>query len=360
MSEPHRDPATVVRAWMDAEQQAMAGLGFHPVERAAIPAEVDGISEEPCAYAMPLDDSGEWEALVTLRKLYGGKFGRAVTQDGPSAGLAHRPTEQLIRELKRYRPGEGVQGVTMGTAGHGDLPTAEYPALTRLRVTDPDEIPAAVAETVRTVREVYLPLVRGWADVDRLVELFDGPPPGRAARTFWLERRAVLHHLRGDGAGASAALDELAQLTGDTGIEALDVPDNAFADGMRVRLGQPTRAQQAEQALSDQLTAAEAFTARIGEIQGQATADDNHIRVVVAVSGDVLRLELDPQVMSMTSQALAERIMVALAAARADALRQVSAAMGNMYPASPSWEELASGAPVDMSAPLPPLPDFGR
>lgn len=336
----------------------MVDLGFRPVERDAVPTEVDGISEEPCAYVLPLDEAVEWEAHIALYKLYGGKFGATVRQHAPSAGLAHRPTEQLIRELKRHRPGEGVEHATTRTVGRDDLPPAGYAALERLEVTDPEEIPAVVAETVRAVREVYLPLVRNWADVDLLIAFFDGPPPSRPARRFWFERRVVLHHLRGDADATAAALDELEQITGDSGIATLDVSDRAFVDGMRTRLGQPTLGQEVEQAQSVQLTAAMDLTTRIGELRGEATAEDGLIHAVVAVSGDVLDLELDPDVMGMTARELSGRVMAVLAAARADALRQVNDAMGLPGP-NPSWDELRSGAPLDLAAPLPPIPDIG-
>jgi DNA-binding protein YbaB len=341
-----------------AERQAMADLGFLPVERDAALTEVDGISEEPSAYVLPLDDAVEWEAHVVLSKQYGTKFGATVRQHPPSAGLAHRPTEQLIRELKRHRPGEGVEHATTRAVDRDDLPPDGYAALARLEITGTEEIPTVVAETVRAVREVYLPLVRNWADVDLLIEIFDGQPPSRPARRLWLERRVVLHHLRGDADQTSAALDELEEVTGSTGIEALDVADRAFVDGMRTRLGRPTQAQEAEQAQSVQLTAAMDLTTRIGELQGEATAEDGLIHVVVAVSGDVLDLELDPEVMGMTARELSGRVMAVLAAARADALRQVSDAMGVAAP-NPSWDELRSGAPVDLAAPLPPIPDVG-
>jgi hypothetical protein len=213
-------PAALKRAWVTAEKQAMAELGFRPLRTEV--------------YAMDMDRPGDWEARVVLPKQ---SRGRAVGQEYPQAGVVHRPTERLIRELKGYGPGEGTDSVTVGTAGRRDLPTADHPALTRLRVADAGEIPDAVAQTARTVREVFLPLLRAWADPDRLAETFDGPPPpSRPAHRFWLERRAVQHHLRGDDAAARAALDELAQITGNTGIAAADVPDRAFADGLRARL----------------------------------------------------------------------------------------------------------------------------
>lgn len=198
----------------------MADLGFGPLR--------DEV------YVAPLDGSTDWEARVVLPKQSGGPG--QVLQEYPQAGLVHRDTERLIRELKGHTAGEGVDDVTVGTAGRTDLPEAEYPALVSLSVGDPSEITTVVAETVRMVRDVYLPLLLGLADVDRLVEVFDGPPPSRPARRFWLERRAVLHHLRGEDAAALAALAELASFTGSTGIEALDGPDRAFAAGLRARL----------------------------------------------------------------------------------------------------------------------------
>jgi hypothetical protein len=72
----------------------------------------------------------------------------------------------------------------------------------------------------------------------------------------------------------------------------------------------------------------------------------------------VLDLELDPDVMGMTARELSGRVMAVLAAARADALRQVNDAMGLPAP-NPSWDELRSGAPVNLAAPLPPIPDIG-
>lgn len=221
------DPGALRNAWLTAEREAMAALGFYPLRDEVYAAPLDGAGGRA---------AGDWEARVVLPKQSGSSRGAAIGQERPQAGIVHHPTERLIRTLKGYRPGGGPDDVTVGTAGRGDLPQADYPALAKLRVTAPGEIPAAVAETIRTVREVYLPLVRDWATTDSLLAQLDRPPLGPIARRYTLERRAVLHHLRGDNAAALAALAELSAIAGNSGIEAVDAHERAFLDGLRARV----------------------------------------------------------------------------------------------------------------------------
>jgi hypothetical protein len=114
----------------------------------------------------------------------------------------------------------------------------------------------------------------------------------------------------------------------------------------------------AERGIREHLAAAHALTARIGEVRGEGTDDDDLVRAAVTAGGKVLDLTLDPRVMRLASQDLADRTRAALEAARVDAERQVNAAMADAFRTNSSWEELVSGeVPVDMAAALPPLPE---
>jgi hypothetical protein len=219
----------IVRAWRSAEQAAMAELGFARMD-------ADGRVDDD-GYAADLDPSGEWVALVGLAKQYGGWRGRTVSQELPQAGLRHRPTEELIASLKGLPADPG--GTTVGMRLDPDLPEDRFPALATLQADDVSEVPAAVAETQRTVRDFFLPYLRERASVAWLLDYFEGVP-GRSFRSMWLERRAVLRMAAGDLAGAAATLAEFAAETGNTGIDELDAPDRAFVAGMRERLRQLT------------------------------------------------------------------------------------------------------------------------
>lgn len=114
----------------------------------------------------------------------------------------------------------------------------------------------------------------------------------------------------------------------------------------------------AERGIREHLAAARALTVQIGEITGSGADSAGLIHVVVAPSGKVLELTLDPRVMRMPSQTLAEEIKAALETARSDAERQVNDAMVDAFRTNPSWQDILSGeAPVDMAAALPALPD---
>jgi hypothetical protein len=210
-----------VRAWRAADREAMAELGFTAMGE-------DG-------YATDLDSSGDWVALVGLPKQYGGWRGQTVAQELPQAGLRHRPTEELIAALKGVP--DDPAATTIGIRLDADLPEEQFPALGKVEAADESEVPAAVAETVRTVREFFLPYLRERADPDWLREYFERTP-GQSFRTTWLERRAVLRMLAGDLSGAAEALAEFAAETGNTGIDEIDIPDRAFVAGLRDRLRQ--------------------------------------------------------------------------------------------------------------------------
>lgn len=113
-----------------------------------------------------------------------------------------------------------------------------------------------------------------------------------------------------------------------------------------------------ERGLREQLAAVHALTAKIAEVRGEGSDDTGLVHATVGTGGKVLDLTLDPRVMRMTSQDLAQHVLAALEAARLDAERQIQAATANAFRTNRSWEEILSGdAPIDMAAALPPLPD---
>lgn len=113
-----------------------------------------------------------------------------------------------------------------------------------------------------------------------------------------------------------------------------------------------------ERRLREHLAAVHALTAEIAAIRGEGSDDADLVHATMGTGGKVLGLTLDPRVMRMPSQDLAQHVMAALEAARLDVEQQIQAAMANAVRTNKSWEEILSDdAPIDMAAALPPLPD---
>jgi DNA-binding protein YbaB len=111
-----------------------------------------------------------------------------------------------------------------------------------------------------------------------------------------------------------------------------------------------------ERAVAARMAQAQELSRQMAEIRGTGEAADGLVQAEVAAGGRVTALRLNPRVMRLDSQALAEEILVAIGRAGEDAARQVQEATPT--DAASSWEDLLTGrAMLDPSAPMPPLPD---
>jgi DNA-binding protein YbaB len=111
-----------------------------------------------------------------------------------------------------------------------------------------------------------------------------------------------------------------------------------------------------ERALAAQMAQAHDLSRQMQEIRGSGEAAEGLVQVEVTAAGRVTDLRLNPRVMRLDSQTLAEEILAAIGRANDDAARQVQEATG--AETASSWEDLLTGrAAPDPSAPLPPLPD---
>lgn len=206
----------MLQQWRAQEKAAMAELGFAPLHEDA--------------YSSPLDGAGEWVALIGLPKHPGDR----ARQERLVGGARHRPTEETVNALREEPVDERTASVA--SVGDPDLPFAAFPALRRLEVYEVSEVPAAVAETMRTVRDFLLPYVRERATVEWITAYYERAPRRAAQLSYWLERRAVLRLAAGDVAGAAEVLAEFVAITGDTGIAEIDVPDRTFAANLKAKL----------------------------------------------------------------------------------------------------------------------------
>jgi DNA-binding protein YbaB len=111
-----------------------------------------------------------------------------------------------------------------------------------------------------------------------------------------------------------------------------------------------------ERAVATRMAQAHNLSQRMQEIRGSGEAAEGLVQVEVTAAGRVTALRLNPRVMRLDSQTLAEEILAAIGRANDDAARQVQETTGT--DTAPSWEDLLAGrAAPDPSTPLPPLPD---
>jgi len=203
------DARRLVDQWRRRERPALAELGLEPA------------GED--RYELPL--GVDFRGRIAVRKIYGGNRGQTVEQSNPSAGLIHVATERLIRELRGEDPGQLGMTVSMPQPPEG------YRARIRLVVTVDEEIPEAIRETARLIREVFMPELAGWTDLTRVRRSIEADAsPG--FRTRRLEHLAVLAHLDGDRDAAAAALREYRSIAGSTFVPEVDDPELRFAKAL--------------------------------------------------------------------------------------------------------------------------------
>lgn len=180
----------LLAAWRSAEAAALTGLGW--------------TRDIPDVYETELTGDGRWAGRVYLPK---NTRGGVVHQAYPAPGVIHRPTEELLVRLEAYEPGTAPPPETVGALLNQVVPPPETMRYSRITVRRATDIPGAVDRTVELVRDRLLPWLHQQADLDVVHDHLAGPPYPRNLRYPNLRRLVVFEHLRGDDAGARAALD---------------------------------------------------------------------------------------------------------------------------------------------------------
>jgi hypothetical protein len=205
--------AALAARWTDAERAVLAPLGLRP--------------GAPETYTVDLDQAGVWQGRVVLPKEYEPDSRPYVRQAWPGASLIHRPTEDLVREWRGYQPGEGPDGLTVGLHEMyvDRARDGSYPAGGQIDVRTPDDIPAAVAQTLRLVQEVFLPTLAEWADTTRVRTYLASAGAVAGLPRDRLAHRMALAYLAADLDEVRQLREEYRGLAGTTGIPAIDDVD---------------------------------------------------------------------------------------------------------------------------------------
>lgn len=209
-------------AWRTAEAEALGAVGLTP----AI----------PDVYAVALTDDGDWAGEAYLPK---NTRGGAVNQEQPGPGVVHRPTEELLARLEGYEPGTAPPPKTVGALLTHVVPAPDSLRYNRITVRQAADVPAAVERTVELVRDRFLPWQHRYTDPDVVRDYLAARPYLGLLRYGNLRRLVVLDHLRGDDAGARAALDTyLAEYPGSKATD-VQARHEAFVAGARQLLNDP-------------------------------------------------------------------------------------------------------------------------
>jgi hypothetical protein len=222
-----RDPAALTESTgMDADELAALAARWTDVERAAL-APLGLRPGAPETYTVDLGQAGVWQGRVVLPKEYDPESRPYVRQAWPGASLIHRPTEDLVREWRGYRPGEGPDGLTVGLHEMyvDQAREGTYPAGGQIDVRTPEDIPAAVAQTVRLVREVLLPTLAEWADTTRVRRYLVSAGAVAGLARDRLAHRMALAYLAGDLDEVRQLREEYRGIAGTTGIPDIDDVD---------------------------------------------------------------------------------------------------------------------------------------
>ncbi|WP_329258215.1 hypothetical protein OG417_20265 [Actinoallomurus sp. NBC_01490] len=177
-------------AWSSAEAVAFTGAGYRP--------DIEDV------WTLELTGDGDWIGAVYLPK---NTRGGSVNQAYPGPGVVHRPTEELLARLEGYEPGTEPPPKTVGGLLMHLIPPPDTFRYQRITVRTAEDIPAAVDRSLELAREHMLPWQRRYTDPAVLREYLAGKPYLKHLRYGNLRRLVVFEHLRGDDAGARAALD---------------------------------------------------------------------------------------------------------------------------------------------------------